>query len=65
MINIPVLRWGEPYDSLDQDEVVLPDGGVVAGVVGDTGQRVVGEQDRMVCGHKAGDYFDLFGGEYG
>ena len=22
MINIPVLRWGEPYESLDQDEVV-------------------------------------------
>ena len=22
MINIPVLRWGEPYESLETDEVV-------------------------------------------
>src|SRR5919108_362231 len=22
MLNLPVLRWGEPYDSLDVDEVV-------------------------------------------
>ena len=22
MLNIPILRWGQPYESLDQDEVI-------------------------------------------
>ncbi|SVD00856.1 uncharacterized protein METZ01_LOCUS353712, partial [marine metagenome] len=34
MINIPVLRWGEPYESLDTDEVIHHRTGEVLAKVG-------------------------------
>ena len=34
MINIPVLRWGEPYESLDTEEVIHHRTGEVLAKVG-------------------------------
>ena len=34
MINIPVLRWGEPYESLETDEVIHHRTGEVLASVG-------------------------------
>ena len=34
MIKIPVLRWGEPYESLENDEVIHHRTGEVLATVG-------------------------------
>ena len=42
MIHIPVIRWGEPYESLDVDKVVHFDSGEVLAEVGQANGGMVG-----------------------
>src|SRR3954453_16120114 len=47
MINIPVLRWGEPYESLETDKVVHFVTGEVLAEVGRANAALVGRDMRL------------------
>ena len=51
MINIPVIRWGEPYESLETDKVVHFDSGEVLAEVGQANGGMV--QKDMKKAHRA------------
>src|SRR5690242_11726495 len=42
MLHIPVIRWGEPYESMDVDKVVHFDTGEVLAEVGQANAGLVG-----------------------
>lgn len=49
MINIPVLRWGEPYESLETDEIVHFDTGEVLATVGRANAAMVERDMRFAA----------------